>query len=152
MTRKTLLSLSAFALVLAVYPAEAQTPDPQRGLKAGYVAMVGSGEVAPDQMDNFKQAAKKQLAAMAKEEPGTLAFEFSVQPDGKTVDLLEIYQNADAFVAHVKHMRASGLGQEMAQLRKPGKITIFGSPNAELKEILARRDPVYETYIDGFMR
>ena len=32
------------------------------------------------------------------------------------------------------------------------KITVFGSPNAELKEMLARREPMYETYIDGFMR
>jgi quinol monooxygenase YgiN len=146
------LPLLLAALVLAASPAVAQTNLPQNGFKAGYVAAVGSGEVAPDQMENFKQAAKKELAAIDKEEPGTLAFEFSVQPDGKTIDLLEIYQNADAFMAHVKHMRASGLGQEMAQIRKPGKITIFGSPNAELKEALARRDPVYETYIDGFMR
>jgi quinol monooxygenase YgiN len=90
------------------------------------------------------------LAAVA-EEPGTLVFEFSVQPDGKTVDLLEMYQNAEAFVAHVKHMRAE-FGQEVAQVRKPGKIVVFGSPDAEMKEILARRDPVYESYIDGFMR
>src|SRR5215475_2806439 len=149
MIRKLLFSLSA--LVLATFPVDAQTPSPQHGFKAGYVAAVGSGEVLPDQMDNFKKYSKRVLAAVA-EEPGTLAFEFSVQPDGKTVDLLEVYQNAEAFVAHVKHMRASGLGQEMAQLRKPGKITIFGSPNAELKEILARREPIYETYIDGFTR
>ena len=150
MTRKLLFSLSV--LFLAFHSANAQSPDPQRGFKAGYVAAVGSGEVAPEQMDNFKQAAKKQVAAMAKEEPGTLVFEFSVQPDGKTVDLLEIYQNAEAFMAHVKHMRASGFGEEMRQIRKPGKITIFGSPNAEMKELLARRDPLYETYIDGFTR
>src|SRR5260370_1379831 len=83
---------------------------------------------------------------------GTRVFEFSAQPDEKTVDLLEIYQNAEAFVAHVKHMRATGIAQEGPQLRKPGKIVVFGSPNAEMKEILARRDPVYETYIDAFTR
>lgn len=146
--RKLLFSLSA--LVLATFPADAQAPSP-RGFKAGYVAAVGSGEVLPEQMDNFKRFAKRVAEAVA-EESGTLVFEFSVQPDGKTVDLLEIYQNADAFVAHVKHMRATGIAQEAPQLRKPGKIVVFGSPNAELKEILARRDPVYETYIDGFTR
>jgi quinol monooxygenase YgiN len=147
MTRKLLFSL--VALVLAVFPADAQTTGPQRGFKAGYVATLSSGEVLPDQMDNFKKFTKRVLAAVA-EEPGTLVFEFSVQPDGKTVDLLEIYQNAEAFVAHVKHMRAE-FGQEVNP-RKPGKIVVFGSPNAEMKEILARRDPVYESYIDGFMR
>jgi quinol monooxygenase YgiN len=104
MIRKLLFSLSV--LVFATFPVDAQTPSPQHGFKAGYVAAVGSGEVFPDQMDSFKKYAKRVLAAVA-EEPGTLAFEFSVQPDGKTVDLLEIYQNAEAFVAHVKHMRAT---------------------------------------------
>src|SRR5690242_16263814 len=102
MMRKLLFSLSA--LVLATVPALAQTPTPQRGFKAGYVAAVGSGEVLPEHMDNFKKFAKRVAEAVA-EEPGTVLFEFSVQPDGKTVDLLEIYQNAEAFVAHVKHMR-----------------------------------------------
>jgi len=147
MTRKLLFSL--VALVLAVFSADAQTTSPQRGLKAGYVATLSSGEVAPEQMEAFKERTKRTLAAVA-EEPGTLMFEFSIQPDGKTVDLLEMYQNADAFVAHVKHMRTA-FGQE-SQIRKPGKIIVFGSPNAEMKEIIARRDPVYETYIDGFMR
>ena len=148
---KSVLRLfSLMVLALAVFPADAQTPDPQRGFKAGYVATLSSGEVLPEQMESFKERTKRVLAAMAEKEPGTLMFEFSVQPDGKTVDLLEVYQNAEAFVAHVKHMRAA-FGQE-PQLRKPGKIVVFGSPNAEMKEIIARRDPVYETYIDGFMR
>jgi|SRR4051794_22554197 quinol monooxygenase YgiN len=147
MMRKLIFSL--IALVPLASLADAQTPSPQRGFKAGYVASVSSGEVPPEQMEAFKERTKRTLAAVA-EEPGTLIFEFSVQPDGKTVDLLEMYQNAEAFVAHIKHMRAA-FGQE-AQIRKPGKIIIFGSPNAELKELLARRDPVYESYIDGFMR
>src|SRR5262245_20842418 len=115
--RNWLITLSA--LVLVVFPAHAQTPSPQHGFKAGYVGSLSSGEVLPEQMDDFKQRTKRVLVAVA-EEPGTLIFEFSVQPDGKTVDLLEMYQNAEAFVAHIKHMRAV-FGQE-AQIRKPGKI------------------------------
>src|SRR5215475_14273669 len=134
MIRKLLFSLSA--LVLATFPVDAQTPTPQHGFKAGYVAAVGSGEVLPEKMDDFKKYIKRVLAAVA-EEPGTLSFEFSVQPDGKTVDLLEIYQNAEAFVAHVKHMRAEFRQEENP--RRSGKIVVFGSPNAEMKEILARR-------------
>ena len=99
------LLFSLIALVLAAFPADAQTPSPQHGFKVGYVASLSSGEVLPEQMDDFKQRTKRVLAAVA-EEPGTLIFEFSVQPDGKTVDLLEMYQNAEAFVAHIKHMRA----------------------------------------------
>ena len=39
-----------------------------------------------DQMDKFKQIVKKLVAATEKE-PGTLAFEYSVGNDQKTVDL-----------------------------------------------------------------
>jgi quinol monooxygenase YgiN len=147
MTRKLLFSL--VVLVLAGFPADAQIPSSQHGFKAGYVATLSSGEVLPEQMENFKSLAKRIASAVA-EEPGTLVFEFSLHPDGKTVDLLEMYQNAEAFVAHVKHMRAV-FGQEVNP-RKPGRIVVFGSPSTEMKEIIARRDPVYESYIDGFMR
>src|SRR4051794_15219474 len=146
MIRKLLLSL--VALALAAFAADAQTTGPQRGFKAGYVAALSSGEIPPEKLAEFKEQLKQTLAAVA-EEPGTLMFEFSIQPDGKTVDLIEMYQNAEAFVAHVKHMRA--VFAQRAQIRKPGKIIVFGSPNAEMKEIIARRDPVYETYIDGLM-
>jgi quinol monooxygenase YgiN len=144
------LLFSPIALVLAAFPADAQTPGPQHGFKAGYVATMSTGEVLPEQMDYFKQLIKRVVAAVA-EEPGTLVYEFSVQPDGKTVDLLEIYQNSEAFVAHIKHVRAE-FGQEVGQVRKPGKIVVFGSPDAQLKELLASRNPVYESYLDGFMR
>ena len=69
---------SLIALALAVFPANAQTPDPQRGFKAGYVATLSSGEVLPEQMESFRERTKRVLAAMAEKEPGTLMFEFSV--------------------------------------------------------------------------
>ena len=69
---------SLIALALAVFPANAQTPDPQRGFKAGYVATLSSGEVLPEQMESFREHTKRVLAAMAEKEPGTLMFEFSV--------------------------------------------------------------------------
>ena len=78
MMRRLLISLSA--LVLMAFPVHAQTPAPQHGLKAGYIALVVTGEVLPGQMDNFKQLVPKLVAAVA-EEPGTLVYEFSLQPD-----------------------------------------------------------------------
>jgi len=33
------------------------------------------------------------------EEPGTLVYEFSLQPDQKTYNLIEVYQNSEAMVA-----------------------------------------------------
>jgi quinol monooxygenase YgiN len=150
MMRKLLISLSA--LVLVAFPVHAQTPAPapQHGLKAGSIALVVTGEVLPGQMENFRQLVTRLVAAVA-EEPGTLAYEWSFQPDQKTYNVMEVYQNSDALAAHIKHM-SGGLLNELAQVRKTTKAIVFGSPDAQLKEALARLDPVYTSPIDGFIR
>ena len=147
--RKLLISLSA--LVLMAFPVHAQTPAPQHGLKAGYIALVVTGEVLPGQMDNFKQLVPKLVAAVA-EEPGTLVYEFSLQPDQKTYNVMEVYQNSDATAAHGKHLASTDFLKELAQVRKITNVIVFGSPDAQVKEALARLDPVYTSHIDGFMR
>jgi len=149
MMRKLLISLSA--LVLMAFPVHAQTPAPQHGLKAGYIALVVTGEVLPGQMDNFKQLVPKLVAAVA-EEPGTLVYEFSLQPDQKTYNVMEVYQNSDATAAHGKHLASTDFLKELAQVRKITNVIVFGSPDAQVKEGLARLDPVYTSHIDGFMR
>ena len=146
--RKLLISLSALALV--AFSARAQTPASQHGLKAGSIAIVVTGEVLPGQMDNFRQLVPRLVAAVA-EEPGTLVYEWNFHPDQKTYNVMEVYQNSDAFVAHAKHV-ASDFLKELGQVRKNTNAIVFGSPDAQAKELLARLDPVYTSHIDGFMR
>ena len=147
--RKLLFSLIAFAPT--AFPADAQTPSPpQHGLNAGYIADVYTGEVLPGQMDKFKQLIARLVAAVA-EEPGTLIYEVSLQQDQKTYDVLEVYQNSEAVVAHTKHVSAEFL-KELGQVRKTVKFVVFGSPNAQAKEAWAPLNPVYESPIDGFIR
>ena len=146
--QKLLISLSA--LVLMALPVRAQTPAPQHGLKAGYIALVVTGEVLPGQMDKFRQLVPRLVAAVA-QEPGTLAYEWSFHPDQKTYNVMEVYQNSDALAAHLKHVIADFL-KELGQVRKTTGATVFGSPDAQVKEFLARLDPVYTSHIDGFMR
>jgi quinol monooxygenase YgiN len=146
--RKLLISLSA--LVVMAFSARAQTTAPQHGLKAGSIAIVVTGEVLPGQMDNFKQLVPRLVAAVA-EEPGTLVYEWNFHPDQKTYNVMEVYQNSDALVAHAKHVAADFL-KELGQVRKNTNAIVFGSPDAQAKELLARLDPVYTSHIDGFMR
>ena len=147
---KLLFSLSA--LVLVAFPVHAQTPAsaPQHGLKAGSIALVVTGEVLPGQMENFRQLVTRLVQAVA-EEPGTLAYEWSFQPDQKTYNVMEVYQNSDALTAHIKHM-SGGFLNELAQVRKTTKAIVFGSPDAQVKEALTRLDPLYTSPIDGFIR
>jgi quinol monooxygenase YgiN len=152
MMQKFLISLSALILLVA-FPAHAQTPAPapQRGLKAGSIALVVTGEVLPGQMDNFRQLVPKLVAAVA-DEPGTLVYEWSFHPDQKTYNVMEVYQNSDALVAHLKHLTSTDFIKELGQVRKTTGAIVFGQPDAQLKEALTRLDPVYTSHIDGFMR
>ena len=148
MIRKLLFSL--IALAPAVLPVAAQTPAPQHGLKAGYIATMYTGEVLPGQTDNFKQLVTRIVAAVA-QEPGTLVYEWSLQPDQKTYNVLEVYRDSEAVIAHGKHVLAE-FGKELGQVRKTVGLVVFGSPDAQAKEALARLNPVYPSPIDGFIR
>ena len=133
------------------FPAGAQTPAPQHGLKTGYIALTYTGEVLPGQMDNFKQVAAKVIAGVAEKEPGTLMYEWSMRSDQKTFDAVELYQSSDAVVAHVKHV-LSEFGKELGQVQKEVQFMVYGSPDAQAKQVLADLNPVYATPIEGFTR
>ena len=144
--RKLLVSL----LVIGVVSLSARAQAQLHGLKTGYVAATYTGEVLPGQMDNFKQLATKIVAAVA-EEPGTLAYEWTLRPDGKTFDVVEIYQSSDAFVAHVNHVRST-FAKDLGKVQKAVQLVVYGSPEAQLKQVLAQFKPVYQAPIDGFTR
>ena len=129
---------------------EAQTPAPQHGLKSGSIAWTYTGEVLPGQMDNFKQVISKLIAAVA-QEPGTLMYEWSFRQDQKTFDVLELYQNSDAALAHVKHV-VGEFGKDLGQVQKGLQLTVHGSPDAQVKHAVEGFNPVYETHIEGFIR
>jgi len=142
------LLLSLLALGMLAIPADAQPQ--QHGLKTGYIAFTYTGEVLAGQMDNFKQVAAKVIAGVA-QEPGTLMYEWSLRPDQKTFDAVELYQNSEAVIAHVKHV-GSEFGKDLGQVQKEISLVVYGSPNEEAKQALAGLNPVYETPIDGFIR
>jgi quinol monooxygenase YgiN len=146
--RKWVLYLLALAAVAV--SAKAQAPAPQHGLKTGNIAFTYTGEVLPGQMDNFRQVAARVIAAVA-QEPGTLMYEWSLRPDQKTFDAVELYQNSDAAIAHVKHV-LSEFGKDLGQVQKEIGLVVYGSPNEQAKQALAGLNPVYETPIDGFIR
>src|ERR1700739_5036205 len=89
------LLVSLLVIGAVSFPAGAQTPAPQHGLKTGYIAWTYTGEVLPGQMDNFKQVVSKVNAAVA-QEPGTLMYEWNFRQDQKTFDVIELYQSSEA--------------------------------------------------------
>jgi quinol monooxygenase YgiN len=111
--RNPFLSLLVAAVAL---PAAAQAEAQQRGLQKGNIAFTYTGEVLPGQEEAFKQLVMKIVAAV-EQEPGTIAYEWSMRTDGKTFDVVETYQDSSAVVAHVKNV-GSHFGSELGKTQK----------------------------------
>jgi quinol monooxygenase YgiN len=139
--------LAAGALVL---PAAAQTEAPRHGLRAGNVAFTYTGEVLPGQEEAFKQLVARVVAAV-EQEPGTMAYEWSMRADGKTFDVVEIYRDSNAVVAHVKDV-GSKFGGELGKTQKTLRLVVYGNPDAAARKAIEGLHPEYETPFAGFIR
>ena len=141
----SLLAAGAFAL-----PAAAQTQASQHGLRAGNIAFTYTGEVLPGQEEAFKQLVSKVVAAV-EQEPGTMAYEWSMRADGKTFDVVEIYRDSDAVVAHVKDV-GEKFGGEFGKTQKTLRLVVYGNPDAAARKAIEGLHPEYETPFAGFIR
>jgi len=142
--------LSLIAVGAIALPAAAQSPSPQRGIHSGNIAFTYTGEVLPGQEEAFKQMVPKLVAVVA-QEPGTMAYEWSMRADGKMFDVLEIYQDSQAVVAHIKDA-VGKFGGELGKTQKAVKFIVYGNPDAEARKAIEGLHPEYETQFAGFMR
>jgi quinol monooxygenase YgiN len=144
------LFLSLLAAGALALPAAAQTEAPRRGIRTGNVAFTYTGEVLPGQEEAFRQLVSKVVAAVA-QEPGTMAYEWSMRADGKTFDVVEIYRDSDAVVAHVKDV-GSKFGGELGKTQKTLRLVVYGNPDAAARKAIEGLHPEYETPFAGFIR
>ncbi|MBV8705389.1 MAG: antibiotic biosynthesis monooxygenase [Acetobacteraceae bacterium] len=143
--RFLLLSLLAVAL-----PAAARAEAPLHDSRTGNIAFTYTGEVLPGQEEAFKQLVSKVVAAVA-QEPGTMAYEWSMRADGKTFDVVEVYQDSNAVVAHVKDV-GSKFGADFGKTQKTLRLVVYGDPDAEARKAIEGLHPEYETPFAGFIR
>jgi hypothetical protein len=78
-------------------------------------------------------------------------YEWNMRADGKTFDVVELYQSSDAMIAHVNHVVAE-FGKALGEVQKTTSFTIYGTPNEAAKKAIAGFNPTYTTPIDGFTR
>ncbi|MBV8869839.1 MAG: antibiotic biosynthesis monooxygenase, partial [Acetobacteraceae bacterium] len=127
--RFLLLSLLAVAL-----PAAARAEAPLHDSRTGNIAFTYTGEVLPGQEEAFKQLVSKVVAAVA-QEPGTMAYEWSMRADGKTFDVVEVYKDSNAVLAHVKDV-GSKFGADFGKTQKTLRLVVYGDPDAEARKAI----------------
>jgi quinol monooxygenase YgiN len=149
--QKLMLALVAIAAVTLSAQAQAQTPKFSADSEEVYW-LVGF-HVPQSEMDKFTATVRKMVARTTRE-PGTLEYQYSVGPDGTTVDIFERYTNSAAAIAHVTGMGATPMWKDFMGAATPirGRFMVYGAASPELRTVLEGFYPVYFSTIDGFTK
>lgn len=106
--------------------------------------------VKPGKFPEFRTLVADIVAA-SHQEPGTLAYQYSVSADEATVHIFERYRDSDAFVAHVEQTFGPQ-AERFMQLVSVASLVVYGNPNAAARAALDSFNATYMTLFDGFAR
>jgi quinol monooxygenase YgiN len=108
-------------------------------------------EIQPGQEQGFRALMKEMVAATMKDEPDTLAYEWSISGDGKRCNILERYTNSAATMQHMANF-GEKYAARFLQVLSPKSFVVYGSPSQEVKDALAAFGATYMQPADGFTR
>jgi quinol monooxygenase YgiN len=117
----------------------------------GYIAWRLDLKIRDGHADAFRALMDEMVTATKANEPGTLAYEWNVTPDGTVCHLYERYADLAAAMVHIGTFGAKYAERFLAVLEPTG-FTVYGSPNAKLKAALADFGPAYLEPAAGFSR
>jgi quinol monooxygenase YgiN len=106
-------------------------------------------EILPGQTTPFQEIAAK-LIESTRSESGTLAYEWALSENGETCHIFERYVDSAAVKIHLE--RSAKLVGQLFAVSSPLSFVIYGSPDDEVKRLLADAHPVYMQPIGGFSR
>ncbi len=100
---------------------------------------------------DFRALMAEMVAATEKNEPGTLAYEWSVSPDGGLCHIYERYVDSAAVMIHLTTF-GEKYAARFGQVLEPTRTVVYGAPTAAVKEALADLNPSYMEPAAGFSR
>lgn len=116
----------------------------------GQVSWVVEVAVKPGALDSLKEL-MEELVAAAREEPGTLGYEWYVSEDGGTVHVFERYADSEATIVHNTAFAERWAARFLAAV-EPTRFTVYGQPSAAAREILDGFGATYLGAWGGFSR
>lgn len=103
------------------------------------------------ELHNVKELMEEMVAATEANEPGTLAYEWSISEDCKQCHTYERYQNSAATVAHLTCFKANYAARLMS-MGVPTRFVVYGNPDSSVREALEGFGAVYMAPLGGFIR
>jgi quinol monooxygenase YgiN len=97
--------------------------------------------VKPGQLDSFLELTG-QMVESTRNEFGVLSYQRFVSDDGKVVHAHERYLNSDTALAHLQNFREKFAGRFSSMVDRI-RFTLYGTPSAELKELLDGFGAIY---------
>ena len=106
--------------------------------------------VKPGELDNLKTLIKEMIES-TRAEPGALNYQWCISDDNTTVHNFDRYSDSAAAKTHLDGFLANYVGRYMAAVDTT-RLSVYGAPSDEVKEILNGFGGVYYGLIEGFTR
>ncbi len=106
--------------------------------------------VKPGELDNLR-ALMAEMVESTQGEPGTLAYEWSIDEGGGVVHVYERYADSAAVMAHLGTFGKRFADRFLGAVG-PTRFTVFGTPSAELRAALDGFGATYLQPFGGFAR
>jgi len=103
------------------------------------------------ELDNLKALMKEMVDSTAANEPGTLAYEWSISKDGKQCHIHEWYKDSAATVAHLITFKANYAARLMS-MGVATRFVVYGNPDSSVNEALEGFGAAYMSPLGGFVR
>jgi quinol monooxygenase YgiN len=107
--------------------------------------------INPGRFEDLKTLMAAMAEATQKNEPGTLNYEWAISADRQVCHVHERYQDSAAVMAHLESFGAN-FAARFAEVGKPTRLVVYGTPSAQVKDSLAGLNPVYMAPFGGFRR
>jgi hypothetical protein len=95
--------------------------------------------IHPGKLEAFQALVREQIES-AKNEEGTLQYEWYFNADNTVSHTYERYRDSEAIVAHAS-IFGSKFAERVLQVCDPVKLEVYGSPNDEAKGLLNAYNP-----------
>lgn len=101
--------------------------------------------------DDLKKLMPELVESTEKNEPGTLAYEWTLNEDNTICHIHERYLDSDSALTHLKTFTEKFAARLMA-LGNSTAFVVYGNPSSDLKEALKGFGGTYMSPIGGFAR
>jgi quinol monooxygenase YgiN len=102
-------------------------------------------------LENLKKLMVELVNSTKENEPGTLAYEWTISDDNTKCHIHERYANSEAALLHLTTFIEKYAGRLMETGDSTGFV-VYGNPNEQAKNVLDGFGAIYMAPIGGFIR